>query len=299
MRSAGTVHVAPSRSISSHVALRTSAERGRGEHQELERELRRFARPCAAAHLRDTLGHVLVRERGHMPAASRPLRGSAASIATPAGSSVRWPWATAPPADRRDALLHAPRRLALLVPDGLDDGHDVARRDLGHRQRAPCSDRRRSEGSPSTAAPDFGLRQLGAWMAMTASAASANVGAGGRLPASRGVPAPPSSSSSARRQRAPRASARPIAGVVPDAVVGALAPDAEPLDPHLRAPRGDAQAQPCSSTSFAGPLAVSIFRTVNLPHSRTTIRTPIDASLPDSGWSVKESRDTDKRIFIR
>ena len=90
--------------------------------------------------------------------------------------------------------------------------------------------------------PDFGLRQLGAWMAMTASAASANVGAGDRLPASRGISAR-LGDLPALEGYGPRLG-KPHRRVVPDPVVGAPAADGEPLNPHLCAPRGDAQIEP-------------------------------------------------------
>ena len=86
--------------------------------------------------------------------------------------------------------------------------------------------------------------------------------------------------------------------VVPYAIVGAPAPDREPLDPHLRAPRRDAKIEPVlvkESRRAVGRL--------NLPYrelaqSRTTIRTSTCASLPDSGWSLKERPATDKHSFI-
>ena len=86
--------------------------------------------------------------------------------------------------------------------------------------------------------------------------------------------------------------------VVPDAVVGAPAPDGEPLDPRLRAPRGDAQIQPVLVGELRRPLGRLDLPYRQSAHGGTTFRPPIDASLPDSEWTLKESSDTDKRLFI-
>ena len=95
MRSVDTVHVTPPRSISSQAALRTSPERTRCEHQELERQHRRLARPWDAPHLLDALRHILVRERGHAPPLNSVAR-QPVSITVPAGSSVPDPAHPAP-----------------------------------------------------------------------------------------------------------------------------------------------------------------------------------------------------------
>ena len=184
------------------------ARAGRREHQELEREFRRLAHSCIVLHLRDTLSHILVRERGHMPplhpvARQRRVNHDARWIVGAVALGHR------PPADRRDALLDATRRLTLLVPNGLEDGHDLARRDLGHWQRAetrigvglktrpPLRPRLRVAPVRRVDGNDC-LRSLGERRR------------GGRLPASRG--SPPALAIFQRSKAAARASARPIAG---------------------------------------------------------------------------------------
>ena len=114
-------------------------------------------------------------------------------------------------ADRRDPLLHPARRLALVVPHGQQHRHDVAGGDLRHRQlpdagvcvgfetRPPLRPRLRT-------APGGLVR-----MAITASAAAANVGASTALPfACRG--SPPALAVFQRSKAAARASAKPIEG---------------------------------------------------------------------------------------
>ena len=86
--------------------------------------------------------------------------------------------------------------------------------------------------------------------------------------------------------------------VVSDAVVGAPALDGEALIPRLRAPRGDAQIKPVLVDEPRRTLSSFDLAYCQLAHSRTTNRNPIDTSLPDSGWSVKEPSDIDKRLFI-
>ena len=70
--------------------------------------------------------------------------------------------------------------------------------------------------------------------------------------------------------------------IVPDSVVGASAPDREPLNPHLRAPRGDAQIQPVLVDELPRPLGCLDLPYRQLAQGRTTIRTRIGVSLPDS-----------------
>ena len=94
MRSAGTVHVAPSRSISSQVALRTSPERAavstRNSNANFDDSLTRVpARTFTIQFATSSYGSVGICRRFN------PLRGSAVLIITLAGSFVRWPWAAA------------------------------------------------------------------------------------------------------------------------------------------------------------------------------------------------------------
>ena len=86
--------------------------------------------------------------------------------------------------------------------------------------------------------------------------------------------------------------------VVPDAIVGAPAPDREPLDPHLRAPRRAAQIQPVLVEEPRRALGRLNPPYRELAQSRTTIRTSTRAGLPDSGWSLKARPETDKHSFI-
>ena len=86
--------------------------------------------------------------------------------------------------------------------------------------------------------------------------------------------------------------------VVPDAIVGAPAPDREPLDPHLRALRRAAQIQPVLVEEPLQALGRRDLPYRELAQSRTTIRTPVYASSPDSGWLLKERPETDKLSFI-
>ena len=156
-----------------------------------------------------------------------------------------------PPADRRDALLHAPRRLALLVPDGLDDRHDVARRHAGHREVADDGVDASIETRPphlprfrtAPARLVHGDHRVGClperWTRRVAACHT-------RVPARFGD-LPPFEGPGPRLGQTHRR-------VVPDAVVGAPAPDGEPLDPHLRAPRRDAQIQPVLVDELGWPL---------------------------------------------
>ena len=86
--------------------------------------------------------------------------------------------------------------------------------------------------------------------------------------------------------------------VVPDAIVGAPAPDREPLDPHLRALRRAAQIRPVLVEEPLQALGRRDLQYRELAQSRTTIRTPVYASSPDSGWLLKERPETDKLSFI-
>ena len=94
MRSAGAVHVAPARSISSQVALRTSPERAAVSTRNSNAS---FDDSLTPALPRTFAMHSATSSYGSAGICRRftPLRGSAASITMPAGSSVRWPWATA------------------------------------------------------------------------------------------------------------------------------------------------------------------------------------------------------------
>ena len=137
------------------------ARAGRGEHQEPKHELRRFPRPCATPYHRDTLGRFLARERGDMPplhsvARHRRVDHDACRIVR----AVTLGLAPPPTSRSRDALLDTARRFALVDPDGLEDGHDVARRGLvGHRERAEArvfcgQPRRLHEPKPRTTQRD-------------------------------------------------------------------------------------------------------------------------------------------------
>ena len=186
-----------------------------------------------------------------------------------------------PPTDRRDPLLDAARGLALLVPDGLQHRHDVAGRDLRHRQRAEA----RIGVGLKTRLP---LRpRLRVAPARRMDGDDRLLGLGERR---RRGPAPGLAGTPARLGDLPALEGRgprlgePHRRVVSDLVVGAPAPDGEPLNPHLRAPRGDAQVQPVLVDEPRRPLGGFDLSNRQLAHGRTTIRNPIS--------------DTDKRLFI-
>ena len=68
---------------------------------------------------------------------------------------------------------------------------------------------------------------------------------------------------------------------------------------HIFAPHGEMRRySPCWSRSLAGPLGRRDLPYRELAQSRTTIRTPVYASSPDSGWLLKDRPETDKLSFI-
>ena len=178
-------------------------------------------RGCAVAYLHDTLGHVLVRERGHMAAlhpVARQRRVDHGACRIVGAVAL----GDGPPADRRDALLDAARGLALHVPDGLQYRLDVAGRDLRHRQRAEAR-----IGAGLKARPPLRPRLRVA----PARRADGDDRLRGLDERRRGEPAPGLAGVSARLGNLPALeghgprSGEPHRQVVPDAVAGAPAPD--------------------------------------------------------------------------
>ena len=123
VRAAGIVHTAPSRSICSHRAFRTSPERAavstRNSNASMAPEIR-----AGAAHPRERRPDLRVGQRAHVLLAYRGLRERRGEHVA-RGVVVAVPLRHRPLHDRADALAHPSGGHALGGPDGQQHRHDV------------------------------------------------------------------------------------------------------------------------------------------------------------------------------